>query len=77
MEIENVTMIEFSLFLSSIGVIVIGIIKQVQNSKCSEINCLCFKCKRDSSFNNNQDTEGDVDLEKIGNISSLNNNNNP
>ena len=77
MEIENVTMIEFSLFLSSIGVIIIGIIKQVQNSKCSEINCLCFKCKRDSSFNNNQE---EVDIENNNNLHNLNNNidnNNP
>jgi hypothetical protein len=58
MEIEKVSMVELSLFISGIGVVIIGFLKQLQQSKCNEIKCLCFHCKRSPDFiDNNNDEE--------------------
>ena len=50
MEIDNVTMIELSLFISSIIGALVLFLKQLQQSKCNKIECLCLKCERSPDF---------------------------
>jgi hypothetical protein len=63
MEIDNVTMVELSLFITAIIGGVVAIIRQLEQSKCSKIKCLCFECDRSPEFkseeveiNNNNNT---------------------
>jgi len=70
MEIEKVSMIELSLFISGIGVVIIGFLKQLQQSKCNKIKCLCFECDRSADFIDNNDNN---DLENA-NIQNIQNN---
>ncbi len=55
MEVETITMVELSLFITSIIGALVLLLKQLQQSKCNKVNCLCINCERDSSFNNNND----------------------
>ena len=73
MEIEKVTMIELSLFISSIIGALVLFLKQLQNSKCNKIKCLCFECERDSSFNNNNEDEEEINNNNNNNIPIQNN----
>lgn len=69
MEIESVSMIELSLFISGIGVVIIGFLKQLQQSKCNKINCLCFSCERTPDFKTeNTDIENQNDIPITENI---------
>ena len=43
---ESFTLSEFGGFLVVAGGILTGLILTIQKSKCSEVNCLCLKCKR-------------------------------
>jgi hypothetical protein len=69
MEIDNVTMIEFSLFISSIIGALVLFLKQLQQSKCNKIKCLCFECERSPEFkteeieinNNNVPNQNNID----------------
>ena len=72
MEIEKVSMVELSLFISGIGVVIIGFLKQLQQSKCNKIKCLCFECSRSPDFIDNNDNN---DIENA-NIQNIQNNNN-
>ena len=58
MEVETITMIELSLFITSIIGALVLLLKQLQQSKCNKVSCLCINCERDSSFN---DTEKDIE----------------
>lgn len=60
MEVETITMIELSLFITSIIGALVLLLKQLQQSKCNKINCLCISCERTPEFNDNNDT---TDLE--------------
>ena len=63
MEIEKVSMVELSLFISGIGVVIIGFLKQLQQSKCNKIKCLCFECERTPDFKTeNTDIENQNDI---------------
>ena len=63
MEVETITMIELSLFITSIIGALVILLKQLQQSKCNKVNCLCINCERDSSFNdNNNDIETGTDI---------------
>jgi hypothetical protein len=57
MEVETITMIELSLFITSIIGALVLFLKQLQQSKCNKINCLCFSCERTPEFNDNNDIE--------------------
>ena len=68
MEIDNVTMIELSLFISSIIGALVLFLKQMQQSKCNKIKCLCFECERSPEFkteeveiNNDNPTTNNID----------------
>ena len=43
---KEFTLSEFGGFIVVAGGILTGIIVALQKSKCSEVNCLCIKCKR-------------------------------
>jgi len=67
MEIDNATMIELSLFISSIIGALVLFLKQLQQSKCNKIKCLCFECERSPEFQseeveiNNTPTTNNID----------------
>lgn len=70
MEVETITMIELSLFITSIIGALVLLLKQLQQSKCNKVNCLCINCERDSSFNNdkernNNDIESNIEPQHI------------
>jgi hypothetical protein len=67
MEVETITMIELSLFITSIIGALVLLLKQLQQSKCNKVNCLCINCERDSSFNenNNNDIERNTEPQEI------------
>jgi hypothetical protein len=50
MEIDNVTMVELSLFITAIIGGVVAIIRQLEQSKCSKVKCLCLECDRSPEF---------------------------
>jgi hypothetical protein len=68
MKIEEVSMVELSLFISGIGVVIIGFLKQLQASKCNKIKCLCFECERSPEFKSEE-----VEINNNNTIPNLNN----
>jgi hypothetical protein len=63
MEIENITMVELSLLITSIIGALVLFLKQLQQSKCNKIKCLCFECERSPDFKNeNTDIENQNDI---------------
>jgi basic membrane lipoprotein Med (substrate-binding protein (PBP1-ABC) superfamily) len=68
MEVETITMIELSLFITSIIGALVLLLKQLQQSKCNKVSCLCINCERDSSFNDNNeinDAESNIEPQQI------------
>lgn len=61
MEVETITMVELSLFITSIIGALVLFLKQLQQSKCNKINCLCFSCERTPNFNDNDNDNNDIE----------------
>lgn len=69
MEIENITMVELSLLITSIIGALVLFLKQLQQSKCNKIKCLCFECERSPEFKSeNIDIENQNDIPNTENI---------
>jgi hypothetical protein len=69
MEIENITMVELSLLITSIIGALVLFLKQLQQSKCNKIKCLCFECERSPEFKTeNTDIENQNDIPITENI---------
>tara|TARA_Y100000114_G_C11758092_1_gene328011 strand:- start:1175 stop:1393 length:219 start_codon:yes stop_codon:yes gene_type:complete len=69
MEIENITMVELSLLITSIIGALVLFLKQLQQSKCNKIKCLCFECERSPEFKTeNIDIENQNDIPNTENI---------
>ena len=62
MEVETITMVELSLFITSIIGALVLFLKQLQQSKCNKVNCLCFSCERTPEFNNSN--QEDIEIQK-------------
>jgi hypothetical protein len=68
MEIDNVTMVELSLFITAIIGGVVAIIRQLEQSKCSKVKCLCLECDRSPEFKNEENKEEEENLPNVNNI---------
>ena len=74
MEMETITLVELSLFITSIIGALVLCLKQSQSSKCDKVKICwgCIDCNRNPNFKDNDDAESEE--EKLENNIPITNN---